>query len=188
MIRASARCFLVFCGANRFIFLTQTISCNKNILVDQYVFPKKDFPERSYQELSNCQPFPLCRWSNEYSKSTKTFCLILEVEKLMYFVLAPFSRRLLFRDQTFSLFRRFWVFWIVCRICEILECSYCVVSSAYCHVFTRSAWLISCKSFMQILNNRGPNTDPWGTSNDTVLSQIWNRLLEHIAIYFQGNW
>ena len=23
--------------------------------------------------------------------------------------------------------------------------------------------------------------------NDTVLSQIWNHLLEHIAIYFQGN-
>ena len=40
-------------------FLTQTISCNKNILVDQYVFLKKGFPERLYQELSNCRPFPL---------------------------------------------------------------------------------------------------------------------------------
>ena len=59
MIRVSARCFLVFCGANRYIFfyhITQTFSCN-NILVDQYVFSKKSFPERSYQELFNGRPF-----------------------------------------------------------------------------------------------------------------------------------
>ena len=64
MIRISARCFLVFCGANCFL-LTQTISCNKNILVDQYVFSKKSFPERSYQELSICQVLPLYRCQDQ---------------------------------------------------------------------------------------------------------------------------
>ena len=59
MIGNSARYFLVFCGTNRFTFLTQTISCNKKILVDQYVFHKKVFSEGSHQVLPNFRPFPL---------------------------------------------------------------------------------------------------------------------------------
>ena len=84
MIRVSARCFLVFCGANRYIFfyhITQKFSSN-NILVDQYVFSKKGFPERSYQELSNGRPFP--------------FFIAVKIEwifKILWEVLLDFSSR-----------------------------------------------------------------------------------------------
>ena len=84
-------------------------------------FPRMVFPKDHTKNFPNVDLFRfiILLKLNEYSKSCKKFYLILVVEEMMYFVLAPFSRRLLFCDQTFILSRRFWVFWIVCRNCQI---------------------------------------------------------------------
>ena len=149
MIRASARYFLVFCGANRFIFFNRNnfllqVRISWSICFSQKRFFWKIIPRTS--RLSNFSTLSLLR-SNEYSKSCKKFCLILVEEKRIYFVLVPFSKRLLFRDQTFRLFRCYWVFWIDCWSCEILKCLYCVISSEYWNVLSESAGSISCNRF-----------------------------------------
>ena len=140
MVSASARCFFSFLWHKLFYYFNtnnflRQVHNSWTICFSQERFSWKTIPRTFH--LSTFSTLSLLR-SNEYSESCKKFCLILVVEKMMYFILAPFSKGLLFRDQTFRLFRRFWVFGIVCWICEILKYLYCVASSTYWHVFTGS--------------------------------------------------